>query len=223
MKLFSTLFLATFALAVVLVARASAATVGGGTAVVQPNGGDEFSRLWAECLDTRDANSDACYHAQEASGMSPDEFYEKLQRKLDYLAEQERYEQEKYAKKHVTKQPDAWALMKECAATRDLESKACRRFIAATGLNSDEVARLADGLANPYGTEQQATADKKSTNTGMTETMKACVELRGEMSGGHSVQELTALAEKINSVCPKAIKESKLSPGQFWSKFSAYK
>lgn len=215
MKVFGTLLMATLTLALVLVASASAATVGGGTAVNSPNGPDEFGRAWAACLETRDSNSDECYTAQELSGMGSDEFFDKLTRKLDYLAEQQQPKQEK--------RPDAWALMKECAATRDLESDACRRFITATGLNGDEVARLADGLANPYGTDQQATADKKGTSAGMTESMKACVALRGEMSGGHSVHELTALAAKINSVCPKAIKESKLTPGQFWSKFSAYK
>lgn len=221
MKAFGTLLMATLTLALVLVASASAATVGGGTAVTSPIGPDEFGRAWAACLETRDPNSDECYTAQELSGMGSDEFFDKLTRKLDYLAEQQQPKPEK--------RPDAWALMKECAATRDLESDACRRFITATGLNGDEVARLADGLANPYGTEQQATADKKQATadktsaTGVTENMKACVGLRGEMSGGHNVQELTALAEKINSVCPKAIKESKLSPGQFWTKYSAYK
>jgi hypothetical protein len=213
MKIFGTLLMATLTLALVLVASASAATVGGGTAESSPNGPDEFGRAWAACLETRDPNSDECYTAQELSGMDSDAFYQKLNYKLDLLNEQPKAE----------KRPDAWALMKECAGTRDLESDACRRFITATGLNGDEVARLADGLSNPYGTDQQATADKKSTTVAMTETMKACVSLRGEMSGGHSVQELTALAEKINSVCPKAIKESKLTPGQFWSKFAAYK
>lgn len=213
MKAIGTLLMATLTLALVLVASAAAATVGGGTAVNSPNGPDEFGRAWAACLETRDPNSDECYTAQELSGMGSDEFFDKLMRKFDLLNEQPKQE----------KRPDAWALMKECAATRDLESDACRRFITATGLNGDEVARLADGLSNPYGTDQQATADKKSTTTAMTETMKACVSLRGEMSGGHNVQELTALAEKINSVCPKAIKESKLTPAQFWSKFSAYK
>src|SRR5512132_120423 len=212
MKVFSTLLMATLALALVLVASASAATVGGGTAVVSPNGPDEFGRAWAACLETRDANSDDCYRAQELSGLGPDEFFDKLTRKLDLLAEQPRPE----------KKPDAWALMKECAGTRDLESDACHRFIDATGLSGDEVARLADGLASPRG-EQQATADKKSSTAGMTATMKACVDLRAEMSGGKSVEQLTALAEKINYVCPKAMAESRLSPGQFWSKFSAYR
>jgi len=57
----------------------------------------------------------------------------------------------------------------------------------------------------------------------MTDTMKACVDLRADMSAGKSVEHLTELADKINYVCPKAIKESRLTPGQFWSKFSAYR
>lgn len=212
MKVFSTLLMATLALALVLVASASAATVGGGTAVTSPNGPDEFGRAWAACLETRDPNSDECYTAQELSGMGSDEFFDKLQRKLDYLAEQPKPE----------KRPDAWALMKECAGTRDLESDACRHFIEATGLSGDEVARLADGLGAPRG-EQQATADKKANmEGGMTDAMKYCVDLRAEMSGGKSVEHLTALAEKINTVCPKAIYESRLSPGQFWKKYSTH-
>jgi hypothetical protein len=212
MKVFSTLLMATFALGIVFVASASAATVGGGTAVVSPNGPDEFGRAWAACLETRDANSDECYRAQELSGLGPDEFFDKLNRKLDFLAEQPKPE----------KKVDAWALMKECAATRDLESDSCRRFVEATGLSGDEVARLADGLTSPR-TEQQATADKKSSTTAMTDAMQACVDLRSEMKGRKSVEELSALAEQINSVCPKAIRESKLSPGQFWAKFAAYR
>lgn len=213
MKVFSTLLMATLALALVQVASASAATVGGGTAVTSPNGPDEFGRAWAACLETRDPNSDECYTAQELSGMGSDEFFDKLMRKLDLLAEQPKPE----------KRPDAWALMKECAGTRDLESAACRKFIEATGLGGDEVARLADGLASPQASEQQATADKKASTPAMTETMRACVDLRAEMSGGNTVEELTALAEKINKTCPKAIVESRLTPGQFWSKFSAYR
>ncbi|HEY6203520.1 MAG TPA: hypothetical protein VI056_10805 [Candidatus Limnocylindria bacterium] len=212
MKVFSTLIMATLALALVLVASASAATVGGGAAVVSPNGPDEFGRAWAACLETRDANSDECYRAQELSGLAPDEFFDKLTRKLELLAEQPKPE----------KKPDAWALMKECAGTRDLESDACRRFIDATGLSGDEVARLADGLASPR-SEHTATADKKNSTTAMTDTMQACVDLRSEMKGRQSVEELSALAEKINSVCPKAIKESRLTPGQFWAKFAAYR
>ena len=212
MKVFSTLLMATLALGIVFVASASAATVGGGTAVVSPNGPDEFGRAWAACLETRDANSDECYLAQELSGLGPDEFFDKLNRKLDFLAEQPKPE----------KKVDAWALMKECAGTRDLDSDSCRRFVEATGLSGDEVARLADGLASPR-IEQQATADKKSSTAAMTDTMRACVDLRAEMSGGKAVEHLTELAEKINYVCPKAIKESRLTPGQFWSKFSAYR
>jgi hypothetical protein len=211
MKVFSTLLMATLALALVLVASASAATVGGGTAVISPNGPDELGRAWAACLETRDPNSDECYTAQELSGLGPDEFFDKLNRKLDFLAQQPKPEQKKV---------DAWAVMKECAATRDLESDACRRFVEATGLSGDEVAHLAAGLSSPR--TQQATADKKSS-TAMTDTMQACIDLRSEMKGRKSVEELSYLAEKINTVCPKAIRDSKLSPGQFWSKFSAYR
>jgi len=212
MKVLSGALLVVLALSVVLVASASAATVGGGTAATMPHP-DEFSQLFAACLDTRDANSHECYRAQEASGLSPDEFFDKLLRKLDALAEQPKPE---------PKTPDAWALMKECAGTRDLESDACRRFIDATGLGGDEVARLADGLASPRG-EQQAKAETKSPATAVTETMQACADLRSEMGGEKSTEQLAALAEKINDVCPKAIRESKLSPGQFWSKVSAYR
>ena len=76
MKILSGALLVVLALSVVLVASASAATVGGGTAATMPHP-DEFSQLFAACLDTRDANSDECYRAQEASGLSPEEFFDK--------------------------------------------------------------------------------------------------------------------------------------------------
>src|SRR5438034_6921513 len=204
MKILSGALLVVLALSVVLVASASAATM--------PHP-DEFSQLFAACLDTRDANSDECYRAQEVSGLGPDEFFDKLMRKLDALAEQPKPE---------PKTPDAWALRKECAGTRDLDSDACHRFVDATGLSGDDVARLAEGLASPRAA-REATADNKSRATAMTDTMKACVDLRSGMGGGKSAEQLAALAEKINYVCPKAIRESKLSPGQFWSKFTAYR
>jgi hypothetical protein len=212
MKILSSALLAVLALAVVLVASASAATIGGGTAATMPHP-DEFSQLFAACLDTRDANSDECYRAQEVSGLGPDEFFDKLIRKFEALAEQPKPE---------PKNPEAWALMKECAGTRDLESDACHRFVYATGLSGDEVARLAEGLASPRG-EQEATADKKSPTPAMTDTLKACVDLRSEMGSGKTAEQLAALAEKINDVCPKAIRDSKLTPGQFWSKVTAYR
>jgi hypothetical protein len=49
--------------------------------------------------------------------------------------------------------------------------------------------------------------------------MQACVDLRAQMSSGKSVEHLADLAEKINTVCPKAIGESRMSPGQFWKKY----
>jgi hypothetical protein len=211
MKLFSTLLLATLALASILVASASAATVGGGARTSNPNVPDEFGRAWAACIETRDPNSDACYRAQELSGLSPEDFFDKVMRKLDWLAAQQ---------PKPEKRADAWALMKECAGTRDLDSDACRRFVEATGLSEDEIARLAEGLASPR-VEQQATADKKSAP--VTASMKACADLRAEMGGRKSAEQLTALAEKINTVCPKAIAESRLTPRQFWSKVSAYR
>jgi hypothetical protein len=209
MKVFSTLLMATLALALVLVASASAATVGGGTAVISHDGSDEFGRAWAACLETKDANSDECSRAQELSGLGPDEFFAKLNAKLELLAEQPKPD----------KRPDAWALMKECAGTRDLQSDACLHFIQATGLSGDEVARLAGGLSSPR-SEQQATADKKANAAvEMTATMQACVDLRAEMSTGKTVEPLAGLAAKINTVCPKAIAESRLSPGQFWKTY----
>src|SRR5204863_7593529 len=105
---------------------------------------------------------------------------------------------------------------------RALGSDARRRFIHATRLAGGEVGRLADGLASPRA-EQQATADRKSPRTAVTDTMQACADLRSEMIGEKSTEQLADLAEKINNVCPKAIRESKLSPGQFWSKVSAYR
>lgn len=197
MKIFSTLLIATLALVVVLAASASAATVGGGTAASMPNGPDEFSQAWSECLETRDANSDACYRAQELSGMGPDEFFDKLMRKFDLLNEQPKPE----------KRPDAWALMKECAATRNLDSDACRRWIDVTGLSGDEVAHLAAGLAAP-----QATADKKSSE--LSDAMKECAELRYAMAKGKG--NLAELVDRINAVCPKALSDSRIAPSLFW-------
>jgi len=139
---------------------------------------DEFGQLFAACLETRDPNSDECIRAQQVSGLSPEDFAAKLMRKLE----------QSEPKKEPERRADLWAFMKECAATRDLDSEASRRFLDGSGLSADEIARLAEKLAQE---NVEATAD----NT--------CKSMKASLNG-KPAKELMEQADRMYAACSKA-------------------
>lgn len=141
---------------------------------------DEFGQLLAACLETRDPNSDECIRAQQASGLSPEEFLAKLTKKLE--------QSEPKVQPKPEHRADLWAFMKECAGTRDLDSDACRRFLDGSGLSADEIARLADKLA-----EQNVETTAYST----------CKSMKAQLNG-KTAKELMEQAEKMYAACAKA-------------------
>lgn len=144
-----------------------------------PHPPDEFSQLFEACLATMDPNSDECQLAQEKSGLSPEDFLAKLQRKLE---------------PKVDPRPDLWSLMKECSLTRDLQSDVCLRFIDGSGMTPGQVARLAERLAPVAPDSGNVTAAKPS------EIAKSCSAMRAALNG-KTAQELMEQAEKSYKVC----------------------
>jgi hypothetical protein len=164
------------------------------TAVTAHN--DGFNERILNCIETRDANSDQCLAALELSPVDSN-FFRVLADNLDNMP----------AKEEPKPEVDVYALVKECAATQNLESEECVVALEQSGLSLDEFkAKFAAKLGYVAKKDQ------------LTEKMKACLELKKSLNG-KSADELSDLVEKVNYVCRKALVESQMSAGQFWSKY----
>ena len=161
---------------------------------------DGFNERIVNCFDSRDANSDQCIAALQLSPVDSN-FFRVLADNLDNMP----------AKEEPKPEVDLYALVKECAATGDLESEECVVALEQTGLSLDEFkAKFAAKLG------YLAKKDEMSAAT------KTCRELMASLNGksaGESAAELSVLSDKINYVCHKALVESRMSPAQFWTKY----
>jgi hypothetical protein len=158
-----------------------------------------FNERIVGCVESRDANSDQCLAALEVSPIDSN-FFRVLADNLDNMP----------AKEEPQPEVDLYALVKECAATGDLESEECVVALEQSGLSLDEFKAK---FAAKLGVQKLG----KRTDQ-LTATMRACLELKASLNGKSS-DELSDLVEKVNYVCRKAIVESHLNAGQFWSKY----
>jgi hypothetical protein len=181
-------------LLVAIVAAFVAMATAASTAVTAHD--DGFNERILNCFDSRDANGDQCRAALEVSPVDSN-FFRALADKLDNVP----------AKEEPKPEVDPYALVKECAATQNLESDECVRAIDQSGLSLDDFkAKFAAKL------EYLAKKDQ------MTAMMKTCLEVKAKLNG-KSADELYDLVEKVNYVCRKALVESHMSAGQFWAKY----
>ena len=172
-----------------LVAMAAAAT-----AVTAHN--DGFNERILNCFETRDANSDQCLAALEVSPIDSN-FFRVLADNLDNMP----------AREEPKPEVDLYALVKQCAATQNLDSDECVVALEQSGLSLDE-----------FRAKVAAKLGKGAKKDQMTSMMKSCLELKASLNG-KTADELSDLVEKVNYVCRKALVESQMSPGQFWSKY----
>jgi hypothetical protein len=157
---------------------------------------DGFNERIVNCVDTRDANSDQCRAALEVSPVDSN-FFRVLADNLDNLP----------AKEEPKPEVDLYALVKECAATQDLESEECVVALEQSGLSLDEFkAKFAAKLGYLAKTDQ------------MTALMRTCLDLKASING-KSADQLHALVEKVTYACRKALVESRMNPAQFWTKY----
>ena len=106
---------------------------------------------------------------------------------------------------------DVYTLVKECAATQNLDSYECAVALEQSGLSLDE-----------FKVKYAAKLGKLATKDQITAMTRACLDLMASLNGkkaGESADQLSALMEKVNYVCSKARAESHMSPAQFWSKY----
>jgi hypothetical protein len=157
---------------------------------------DGFTERIINCVDTRDANSDQCRAALEVSPVDSN-FFRVLADNLDNMP----------AKEEPQPEVDLYALVKECAATQDLESEECVVALEQSGLTFDE-----------FKAKFAAKLGKLAKKDQMTAMMHACLELKASLNG-KSVDELHDLVEKVNYACRKALAESRMNAAQFWSKY----
>jgi hypothetical protein len=157
---------------------------------------DGFNERILNCIETRDANSDQCIAALEVSSVDSN-FFRVLADNLDNMP----------AKEEPQPEADVYALVKECAATQDLESEECVVALEQSGLSLDEFkAKFAAKLGYLAKKDQ------------MSSMMRTCLELKAKLNGKSS-DELHDLVEKINYTCRKALTESHMNPAQFWTKY----
>src|ERR1700694_5234953 len=109
----------------VVVVSAFVATATAATAVTAHN--DGFNERILNCIETRDANSDQCRAALEVSTVDSN-FFRVLADNLDNMP----------AKEEPKPEVDLYALVKECAATQNLESDECVAAIEQSGLSLDD-------------------------------------------------------------------------------------
>jgi hypothetical protein len=155
-----------------------------------------FNERNLSCIETRDAGSEQCLAALEVSPVDSN-FFRVLADRLDDMP----------AKEEPQPEVDVYALVKECAATQDLESEECVVAIEQSGLSLDD-----------FKAKFAAKLGKLAKKDQMTATMKACLELKASLNG-KSPLELRDLVEKVNYACRKALAESHMSVAQFWNKY----
>jgi len=178
----------------VAIVSAFVATATAATAVTAHN--DGFNERILNCIETRDANSDQCRAALEVSPVDSN-FFRVLADNLDNMP----------AKEEPKPEVDLYALVKQCAATQNLESDECVRALELSGLSLDEFkAKFAAKLGYLAKKDQ------------MTAMMKTCLELKASLNG-KSAGDLHDLVEKVNYACRKALVESHMNPAQFWTKY----
>jgi len=155
-----------------------------------------FNERIVACVESRDAGSDHCLAALEVSPVDPN-FFRVLADRLEDMP----------AREEPQPEVDVYTLVKECAATQDLESYECALALEQSGLSLDE-----------FKAKYAAKLGKLAKKDQMTEKMRVCLELKASLNG-KAAYELSDLVEKVNYACKKALVESRMSPAQFWSKY----
>ncbi|MGH2473490.1 MAG: hypothetical protein ACRDG6_14065 [Candidatus Limnocylindria bacterium] len=155
-----------------------------------------FNERILACVESRDAGSDQCLAALEVSPVDSN-FFRVLADRLDDMPA------------YVEPRPevDLYALVKECAATQNLESEECVVALEQSGLSLDE-----------FKAKFAAKLGKLAKKDQMTEKMRSCLELKASLNG-KAAYELSDLVEKVNYVCRKALAESHMTAAQFWTKY----
>jgi hypothetical protein len=161
------------------------------------------------------AASESCRRAIEASGLTSTEFWTRVAPKVEPSTS--------HAKPSTKSSTNIEALAKYCltkyAAAKDnatgaTASEVCRRAIEASGLSATEFWAKFGTPRTPKSESKPITAPN---TTELTQLTKYCLTLHAALTTASSHEQV----ERTTTVCNQAIAESKLTPTQFWTKFSA--
>jgi hypothetical protein len=163
------------------------------------------------------AASEACRRATLASGLTSTEFWAHFAPKTQPSTA---------TVKPTTDPTNVEALARYClskyTAAKDnateatAASEVCRRAIEASGLSATEFwAKF--GKPQAPKTEPKTTA--APTATGLTQLTRYCLTMHAALTTASSHEQV----ERATTVCNQAIAESRLTPTEFWAKFSTYR
>lgn len=155
-----------------------------------------FNERIVACVESRDADSDQCVAALQVSTVDPN-FFRVLADRLEDMP----------AREEPKPEVDVYVLVKECAATQNLDSYECAFALEQSGLSLDE-----------FKAKYAAKLGKLAKKDQMTEKMRICLELKASLNG-KSAYELADLVEQVNYACKKALVESHMTAAQFWTKY----
>jgi hypothetical protein len=122
------------------------------------------------------------------------------------------------------------ALVKDCFAKYEAANQsttgpaaateACHRAIDASGLNATEFWAKFGKPSAPRSEPKPSTSPKAdpTQTTALSQLTRYCLTLHAALTSASSHEQV----ERTTTVCNQAIAESKLTPTQFWSKFSTH-
>jgi len=185
-----------YALVAAISAMSAMALVG--TAVYAHD--DGFNERIVACFDSRDPDSEQCRAALEVSPVDADFFTR--------LAANVQMPQPK-------PEPDLYALLKECAATRNLDSDACARAIDASGLSPEDFkARFAAKLScisvsNNDETNRCPVKKPECASTSNHDEVNPCANrtAKPDCASASNQDEINPCAAKRSVVMTAALKE----------------
>ncbi len=164
------------------------------------------------------AASEACRRATLASGMTSTEFWAHFAPKTQPSTATVKpttdpaTNSEALARYCISK----YTAAKDNATEATAASEVCRRAIEASGLSATEFwAKF--GKPQAPKTEPKTTA--APTATGLTQLTRYCLTMHAALTTASSHEQV----ERATTVCNQAIAESRLTPTEFWAKFSAYR
>jgi uncharacterized membrane protein (DUF2068 family) len=171
------------------------------------------------------AASEACRRAVEASGLTSTEFWTRFAPKAQPSTAPAKPSTSP-STKPSNPTTNIETLVKDCfakyVAAKDsatggtAASEACRRAIEASGLSATE-------FWAKFGTPQAPKSTPKATATPTTPELsqltRYCLTMHAALTTTSSREQV----ERATTVCNQAIAESRLTPTEFWSKFSTYR
>lgn len=217
-------------IAVLIIVATALLLAGAAVTISAHEPSNDLSGAVRQCLESHDPGSDYCANALALSGMSSVDFWPMIAFKLFDGAT---FEAPK-------PQPDLFTLMKACSMTHDPASEDCARALDASGLSSDDFwAKMHGKFGVTFCDQPQASNHPENDQpqecwppfvdlqpaqttaiTGVDGLVKDCF---AKYRAAASRRGPSTMANAAAEACGKAIRESGLSPRDFFAKYGSLK